>query len=90
MRMLAASLTNLGIGNVIDETGLTGRYNFTLTFLRETGMLAKGERSESPISAAVGPSIFAALEEQMGVKLISQKVRVEYFVIVSAEKPAEN
>ena len=39
---------------------------------------------------AAGPSLFTALQEQLSLKLESQKVPVSFFVIESAQKPAEN
>jgi uncharacterized protein (TIGR03435 family) len=39
---------------------------------------------------AAGPSLFTALQEQLGLKLESQKVPVSFFVIESAQKPGEN
>ena len=53
-------------------------------------MLSKGARAQVAAAENTGPSLFTALEEQIGVKLISQKVRVEYLVILSVEQPAEN
>jgi len=90
MRELASSLSNLGLGPVVDKTDLEGRYDFKFSFSREVfGVSGKGESAQT-LAPASGPSIFTALEEQLGLRLMSQKVQVEYFVIDSAEKPTEN
>jgi uncharacterized protein (TIGR03435 family) len=64
---------------VTNRTGLTGRYDFTLTF----------EPDLTP-NAGAGPSIFIALEEQLGLELKSVRGPVEAIVILSAEEPSEN
>ena len=84
---LAGYLHSLGIGPVVDRTGLQGTYDFTLTFDRE------GLRSKKPQAGSTGgssASIFTALEEQLGLKVVSQKVRVDFLVIDSVEKPSED
>lgn len=37
-----------------------------------------------------GPSLTTALREQLGLRMESQKVRVSFFVVDSAQRPAEN
>ena len=79
--------------NVVDKTGLSGNYNFTLNWTPDDGELpefkgpANGQGSP-PDSA--GPSIFTAIQEQLGLKLESQKGPVEILVIDHVEKPSEN
>jgi uncharacterized protein (TIGR03435 family) len=73
---------------VIDKTGLTGMFDFHLEFTPDEatpGITASGEASDPP-----GPSIFAALQEQLGLKLESGKGPVEVLVIDRVVKPAEN
>jgi uncharacterized protein (TIGR03435 family) len=73
---------------VLDKTGLTGNYDFTLKFLPE---LQPGfERGNIPQEFLDRPSIFDALRDQLGLKLEAQKGPVEYYVIDSVEKPAGN
>jgi uncharacterized protein (TIGR03435 family) len=73
---------------VIDRTGLTGNYDFTLSFAPE---LPPGFPKENlPPGLLDRPTIFDALKQQLGLKLEAQKGPVEYYVIDHVEKPAEN
>ena len=73
---------------VVDKTGLTGYYDFTLTFLPD---LPPGfEKANLPPEFLDRPNIFDALREQLGLKLEPQKGPVTYFVIDSVEKPQRN
>jgi bla regulator protein blaR1 len=81
---------------VLDGTGLTGRYDFSLQWTpapSEGGGEAFGlaPRAEPPHPGdSNGPSIFTALEEQLGLKLKSGKGPVEIMVIDHVERPSEN
>jgi len=73
---------------VIDRTGLTGFYDFTLTFQPD---LPPGfDKANLPPELLDRPSIFEALKQQLGLKLEAQKGPVPYFIIESAEKPPAN
>jgi uncharacterized protein (TIGR03435 family) len=70
---------------VIDTTGLTANYTIRLHYV--TGLAA----GNLPESAAGEPTIFQALEEQAGLKLIQKKRTAEILVVDHAEKtPTEN
>lgn len=80
---------------VIDATGLKGKYDFTLTFsddVMETGVTSTAtEGGGVPQPIDIGPTIFKAAEEQLGLKLEPRKVAVNLFAIDHAEKtPGEN
>jgi uncharacterized protein (TIGR03435 family) len=79
---------------VIDKTGLTGRYDLRLEFTRDlaTGpiRLNGADQTAPPPSDPVGPSIFTALQEQLGLKLSPNKAPLNVLVIDSVQKPAEN
>jgi len=64
---------------VRDKTSLTGKYDFTLTYSSEVTQQAGGDPN--------APSVFTALEEQLGLKLESARGPVEVFVVDNAERP---
>jgi len=72
---------------VVDKTGLTGRYDFTLRWAAEQLSLVPGTPTGD---ADKSPSIFTALREQLGLRLDSTKGPLEVLVIDHAEKPSEN
>ena len=82
----------------LDKTGLTGKYDITLQWTPDEnqGAMFNGTESGQPGTAATstpessGPSIFTAIQEQLGLKLESQKGPVEILVIDHVEKPSEN
>ena len=74
--------------DVIDRTGLTGRYDFTLTW---TPMVASRLDSDAPSAATdAGPSLLAALQEQLGLKLVPQRGAMRMLVIDRVERPTAN
>ncbi len=95
---LASYLSRLLGRNVLDKTELKGNYDFTLQwptigktslFEKETVDGQSGANSESSPEAS-DPSIFTAIEEQLGLKLEPQKVPMEILVIDQVEKPSKN
>jgi uncharacterized protein (TIGR03435 family) len=88
MPMFASALSRPLQRRVIDETGLRGAYTFKLQFVPDQKPPKPGEDASSPGSD--GPSIFAALQEQLGLNLKVTKGPVEILVIDHAEKPTAN
>lgn len=66
---------------VEDRTGLTGRYDWDLTY--DARPLSVSANAPSP----TGPPLLVALEQQLGLKLESGKGRVEFLVVDSVELP---
>lgn len=83
--------SEMGGQTVVDQTGLTQRYDFVLNWTRERA-LANGEQSgesESPTGTG-GPALFTALQEQLGLKLVNTRGPVEIIVVDSIARPTEN
>jgi len=91
---LARVLTSLLGRPVVDRTGFTGEFDLNLRFTSDEtlvgflGILAPAE-SHLPTDPN-SPNIFAALEEQLGLKLVPAKGPVEVLVIDHAERPTKN
>jgi bla regulator protein BlaR1 len=82
---LARMLSLFADRPVIDRTGLTGGFDFELRFLElATAPDATGPRAD-PITG-----IFAAVQEQLGLKLESIRGNLEFIIIDSVEHPTEN
>lgn len=80
---------------VLDKTGLQGNYDFTLRFTSERlappgGPGGPGGPGDAPAPDSSGPSVFTALQEQLGLKLEPQKGPVEILIIDSIERPSDN
>lgn len=85
---------------VVDKTGLTGKYDIDLEYTPDPGQFgapggpappgAPPGAMPFPAPDPNGPSLFTALQEQLGLKLESQKGPVEMFVIDHVERPSEN
>jgi bla regulator protein blaR1 len=105
MAQLANSLANQLGRNVIDRTGLTGDFDFELKWTPDENQpfgpkeMMRGpdgpppgapQQAGPPPSDPAGPSIFTALQEQLGLKLETQKGPVEILIIDGAERASEN
>jgi uncharacterized protein (TIGR03435 family) len=93
--MLAQTLsTQLG-RTVVDQTGLAGEFDFVLEWTPEPGQGGGPFGGPPPPEAlpaadSSGPTIFTALQEQLGLRLESKKGPVPVLIIDSVEKPSEN
>lgn len=92
--MLVINLANAVERPVLDKTNLTGRYDFKLEWSpdagRQDGSIG-GTGSEAPTPPdPSGPSLFAALQEQLGLRLEAQKAPAETLVIDRVDRPSAN
>jgi uncharacterized protein (TIGR03435 family) len=96
MTSLANILSQQLHRTVLDKTGLTGKYDLELNWTPDQGSdpMFKGsdgspQRGDAAPDSS-GPSIFTALQEQLGLRLQSAKGPVETIVIDHVEMPSEN
>jgi uncharacterized protein (TIGR03435 family) len=73
---------------VVDHTGLNKNYDFTLTYLPE--LPPDFSKDNLPPEVRDRPSIFDALKQQLGLKLIPQKGPVDHYVIDHIDRPSDN
>ena len=92
MARLAENIQQFVGGMVRDETGLEGRFDVTFTFLRDPALSPHLSVPPSLPSAPVqvGPSVFAAVQEQLGLKLESRLGPIEFIVVDHVEQPTPN
>ncbi|MBI4266640.1 MAG: TIGR03435 family protein [Acidobacteria bacterium] len=74
---------------VVDKTGLTDRYDFDLTYTPDQLPQGPAPPGAPPLPAVDpnGPSIFTALQEQLGLKLEAQRGLVDVVVVDRVERP---
>lgn len=91
---LADVLSRLAQRVVVDRTGLIGEWDFELTFTSDPSTLQVPPGSPLPPVAANadanGPTLFAALEEQLGLKLQPTRGSIEMLVVDRVQPPTEN
>jgi uncharacterized protein (TIGR03435 family) len=96
VEQIADFLSRLTDRIVLDRTNLTGKYDINLDYTPEQQQFQPSTGAD-PLNAPLfppidpnGPSLFTALEEQLGLKLESQKGPVDIMVIDHVERPSEN
>jgi bla regulator protein blaR1 len=89
MARLASMLEGPAQRLVIDRTGLTGNWDLEVNYTPDRSQLPPGVELPSSIDPN-GPSLFTALEEQLGLKLRPARGPVEVLVIDSVQQPTPN
>ncbi|HUE01748.1 MAG TPA: TIGR03435 family protein [Bryobacteraceae bacterium] len=103
MTQFAQRLSGRVDRTVVDKTGITGKFNFHLEFTPDPNMPGQSMpagRGGDPGNAAnasnpapppdSGPNLFAARQEQIGLKLLSDRGPVSFLIIDHVEKPTAN
>ena len=96
METLSKLLSQQIGSTVLDKTGLTGKYEFELRWSPDRNMVSAmspgtaGPPEEERGSESDAPPLFTALQEQLGLKLVSQKEPVEVIVIDNIQQPSPN
>ncbi len=88
MEMVAVQLSSIIGRPVIDHTGVKGVFELKLQWIPDDNP-KPGDDPQS-LDKPAGPSLFTALQEQLGLKLEGDKVPVEHIIIDHAERPTEN
>ena len=87
LRFLVDRFSNQLDRPVVDKTGLTARYDFHLRWSRDEARISTPENGSD---ADVPPTLLTALEDQLGLKLLSSKEPVSVLVIDELKQPVEN
>lgn len=92
MAMLVSPLSRLIGTPVEDATGLNGSYDFTLQYdaTQLSGIYATPAAAPGALPDVNGPSLFSAVQEQLGLKLELRKVPKETLIVDSASRPSDN
>ena len=101
MSAFANALSDQVGRKVLDKTGLQGNYDLALQWTPDEGQGrmfggpgggpdGRPAADSPPPPDASGPTLFTALQEQLGLKLESEKGPVETLVIAHIERPSEN
>jgi uncharacterized protein (TIGR03435 family) len=85
---IAADLSEILGRPVVDKTGLMGTFDVHLEFAPDNAVALGAEFS--PTADPSDPSIFTALQEQLGLKLELSKGPIEVLIIDHVERPGEN
>jgi uncharacterized protein (TIGR03435 family) len=76
---LALKLSVLLRVPVVDQTGVSGSFDFTLRWI-----------PDGAADPTAGPSLFTAIQEQLGLRLEARKVPTDMLVVDRAEPPSAN
>jgi bla regulator protein blaR1 len=90
MSQFAGALSYNAGREVVDQTGLSGAYDIDLQWTPELGFSARDTDAGLPPPPPDAPSFFTALQQQLGLKVESQKDSIEVIVIDHVERPTED
>jgi uncharacterized protein (TIGR03435 family) len=92
---LAQFVSSLVGRPVANATGLTGKYDYSIFYIYDgpgaPPMPTRGAAPMSPAADPSGPTVFRAIQEQLGLKLEPKKIAVDFLTVERAERvPVEN
>ena len=85
MGELADQLSRMLGRPVFDKTGLSGSFDFKLDYAA-----VEVQRDPNSAATAAAADIFAAIQEQLGLRLEASKAPIDVLVVDKIEKPTEN
>jgi uncharacterized protein (TIGR03435 family) len=89
METLAAQLSDRVGRSVVDRSGLEGRYDLDVEFSPQPLQAGGADPAAADRPASDAASLYTAIQEQLGLKLDSQKGSIDVTVIDSVERPVE-
>ena len=89
MEAIAAQLSSRVGRSIVDRTGLAGRFDLDVEFAPTPVRSDGSDPSLGDRPASDAPSIYTAIQEQLGLKLESQKTAIDVTVIDRVEHPTE-
>ena len=90
IELLTRSLADVVGRPVIDKTGLQGKFNWKLEWTPDPGPAKPGAPADVAPADTLGPSVFAAIQEQLGLKLESTKGSAPVLIVEKADRPSAN
>jgi bla regulator protein BlaR1 len=92
LEMIAKSFSIARLGRpIVDETGLTGTYDFTLNWSPDPGTFRTGPTpQDTPAPDPQGPTFLEAVNDQLGLKLKPGKAPLTVLMIDHVDRPSEN
>jgi len=75
---------------VVDHTGIEGKYDFKLDWTPDFPQAEGNSPATSPAAQRDAPSLFTAIQEQLGLKLEAAREPADVLVVDRVEKPSEN
>jgi uncharacterized protein (TIGR03435 family) len=87
MKDLADKFSRLLGRPVVNNTDLEGNYDFKLEWTPDPGPSAPDGQ---PVETSPGPSLFSAIQQQLGLRLEATKGPVDVLVIDRVDRPSEN
>ncbi|SPE43122.1 conserved hypothetical protein [Candidatus Sulfopaludibacter sp. SbA3] len=90
MAMLSHRLATALETAVLDKTELTGMYDFVLDWTPDAGAASPSGLEPVQMAASAGPTLFTALQEQLGLRLEAAKGPVGVVVIDQVNRPSAN
>jgi uncharacterized protein (TIGR03435 family) len=99
LSQMAMTLSQYTGRMVFDRTGLEGNFDYDIEFGPDPSMRGRGPGGGLPGSPSDGaprpavsdrPSLFTAVQVQLGLRLDSQRGAVDVLVVDSADQPSEN
>ena len=88
---LLASALSVPMGRtVFDKTGLTGLYDVEITFTPEVPQGPGAPAADAPPGGEFNSTLLGAIQDQLGLKLNSEKEKIDILVVDRIERPSEN